>query len=105
MKIDYLISKNEIALNNLSIPGIFEGDIEYDTDHDLGDIVSQTVRKWNTKSGPFVIIPYTIPSKLTQKQRVQIAKAIREFRTKTCIKYMYNTNIVSAVYIMYVENI
>ncbi len=86
-------TQNEISFNNLNDSSIFEGDIEVDeTDNlrpfnsSLDDIVSQVERIWNTRNGPFVEIPYTIPNGITDHGKAEVARAIFEFRSKTCVK-------------------
>ena len=84
---------NEFVLNNASDPKIFQGDILTDESDNfiigndsLNDLITQEDRKWDQRSGPFVIIPFTIPSGLIDKERAEIARAIWELRSKTCIK-------------------
>ena len=84
---------NEFRLNNASNSMIFEGDLLTDEsdnlisgNESLHDLITQEDRKWDLRSGPFIIIPYTIPSGLTDQERAEIARAIWELRSKTCIK-------------------
>jgi hypothetical protein len=72
---------------------LFEGDIELDETDDIGDnsesrsdIISNDKYKWTSKEGPFIKVPYTIPDGLLEQQKAQVARAIWEFRWKTCIK-------------------
>ena len=75
---------------------LFEGDIYLNDEQktmietDLGDdsVLSRAVstkRKW-TKIGNIVPIPYVLSSSYTFEERATIARAFREFETKTCIR-------------------
>ena len=59
----------------------FENDIS-----SLNDFVTNKDYKWNNRSGPFLKLPYTIPNNLGKYDKAQIARAIWEFRSKTCVK-------------------
>ena len=73
---------------------LFEGDIELTTDDrdaldrgiELREVVGGAHRKWPMKNG-VVEVPYTIPSGLSSERKTTIARAIQEFRDKTCIRY------------------
>ena len=75
-------------------PDRFEGDIDLshsdknamDTGVKLREVVGSASRKWPKRYG-FVKVPYTLPSGLSMKRKADIAKAIIEFETKTCIRY------------------
>ena len=72
---------------------LFEGDIEMDDTDNLGDdnesfgdFVTQKEYKWNTRLGPFLLLPYTIPQGLSNQDKAQIAKMIWMYRSTTCVK-------------------
>ena len=88
--------QNEMSFNNLNDSNLFEGDLETDETDNIGyfnesfsDVIAWKNRTWNTKNGYFLEIPYTIPDNavLTENDTVTIARAIWEFRRRTCIKY------------------
>ena len=88
--------ESEMSYNNLTDPNIFEGDIDSDETDNLGyfnnsfnDVITWKNRTWNTKNGPFLEIPYTLPDNigLTEEDTTTIARAIWEFRRRTCVKY------------------
>ena len=90
------LDSNEMSFNNMSDPSLFEGDLETDETDSLGyfnesfsDVIAWKNRTWDTKNGPFLEIPYTIPDNvgLTETDTTTIARAIWEFRRRTCIKY------------------
>ena len=75
---------------------LFEGDIDLndeqktmiETDLDEDSVLSRAVstkRRW-TKIGNIVPIPYVLSSSYTFEERATIARAFREFETKTCIR-------------------
>ena len=79
--------------NNITDSNIFEGDIEVDNIDDfendfssLNDFVTNEDYKWNMRSGPFLKLPFTIPSGLSTDDKAQIARVVWEFRSKTCVK-------------------
>ena len=85
--------RDESIFNNLTNSNIFEGDIEVDNIEDfendfssLNDFVSNNDYKWNMRSGPFLKLPFTIPSGLSTDDKAQIARVVWEFRSKTCVK-------------------
>ena len=85
--------RDESIFNNLTNSNIFEGDIEVDNIEDFGndfsslnDFVSNNDYKWNMRSGPFLKLPFTIPSGLSTDDKAQIARVVWEFRSKTCVK-------------------
>ena len=87
---------NEMSFNNLNDSLLFEGDIETDDEDSLGyfndslsDATAWKNRTWDYKNGSFVEIPYTLPDNnlLTENDTTTIARAIWEFRRRTCIKY------------------
>ena len=87
-------NSNEMLLNNLNDSHLFEGDMDTDESDNLGyfngsfsDVVAWKNRTWNTKNGPFLEIPYTLPNGLTDSDSATIARAIWEFRRRTCVKY------------------
>ena len=89
------LDSNEMSFNNMSDPSLFEGDLETDETDSLGyfnesfsDVIAWKNRTWDTKNGPFLEIPYTIPDNdnLTENDTSTIARAIWEFRRRTCIK-------------------
>ena len=77
----------------------FEGDIDLSKE-DLAIVMNETSeglistraalkihrRKW-PKSGSYVNVPYVISSSFLSEERAVIAKAFREFGSKTCIRY------------------
>ena len=77
---------DELTLNADNSTLLFEGDLEFENDDELSDFVTSTTLKWNTKVEPFLLIPYTIPAGLSVQNKAQIAKTVREFRIKTCVK-------------------
>ena len=77
-------------MNNDSSPNIFEGDIVLDDFDYVGEVTTDIERKW-PKSGEFVIIPFTFPPDASEQQRADIARVVREFETKTCIRYKIKT--------------
>lgn len=88
--------ENEMTFNNISDPSLYEGDIEIDETDNLGsfngslsDVTAWKNRTWNTKNGPFLEIPYTLPDDdlLTESDKAIIATALWEFRYRTCVKY------------------
>ena len=86
-------TENENSFNALNESMLYEGDIVYDNTDDIGDnvnftsdTISEEKYKWTTKNGPFLIVPVAIPQGLSDQDKAQIAKAIWEFRSKTCIK-------------------
>ena len=46
-------------------------------------------RKWPKGSDGLVKIPYKVPAGLSKKRRADIAKAVLEFKQKTCIRYAF----------------
>ena len=77
---------------------LFEGDIDLndeqktmiETDLEEDSVLSRAVstkRRW-TKIGNIVPIPYVISSSYTFEERATIARAFREFETKTCIRWI-----------------
>ena len=86
-------TRHESIFNNLTDTNLFEGDIEVDHIDDFenevfsfNDFVSNNDYKWNNRSGPFLKLPYTLPSGLSTGDKAQIARAVWEFRSKTCVK-------------------
>ena len=79
-------TEDEFMLNDLDVAMLFEGDIEYDSNEDLPGFGNIADRKWKPKVGPFVQIPYTFPDTTSARDKAEIAKTVKEFRTKTCIK-------------------
>ena len=87
---------NEMSFNNLNDSLLFEGDIE--TDHEdslryfndsLSDVTPRKNWTWDYKNGSFLEIPYTLPDNnlLTENDTATIARAILEFRRRTCVRY------------------
>ena len=77
---------------NLDVPEyIFEDDIivyddnDEEEDQQSGDAISSPIRLW-IKNGTEVLIPYSVPSGLSDHQKRQINTALAEFNMKTCIK-------------------
>ena len=73
----------------------FEGDIEISDDEQRTALAERGIpglrevvgsRKWPKSSDGLVRIPYKVPSGLSKKRRAAIAKAVLEFRQKTCIR-------------------
>ena len=60
-------------------------DAEDDEEDSMNEAVSSPIRLWK-KSGNKVIIPFTVPQRLSDHQRNEIDKAIAEFHAKTCIR-------------------
>ena len=86
-------TRDESIFNNLTDSNLFEGDLEVDNIDDfkniissLNDFVTNKDYKWNNRSGPFLKLPYTIPDGLGKYDKAQIARAVWEFRSKTCVK-------------------
>ena len=86
-------TRYESIFNNLSDTNLFEGDIEVDHIDDfendvvsLNDFVTNNDYKWSNRSGPFLKLPFTLPSGLSTVDKAQIARAVWEFRSKTCVK-------------------
>ena len=86
-------TRDESIFNNLTNNNIFEGDIEVDNVEDFqndfssfNDFVTNESYKWNMRSGPFLKLPFTIPSGLSTEDKAQIARVVWEFRSKTCVK-------------------
>jgi hypothetical protein len=77
---------DELTLNAENGTILFEGDLVFDNNDELADFVASTTFKWNTKVEPFLLIPYTFPAGLSVQNKAQIAKTVREFRIKTCVK-------------------
>lgn len=80
-------------LDSFTDDSVFEGDIEIDETDDLGndnvslsDFTTHKEYKWDTKVGPFLKIPFTIPDGLCDQDKAQIARAVQEFRSKTCVR-------------------
>ena len=96
---DFLNALSKNFLNNEppehdedSDPGAFEGDIQGDKEELRALMNNREVvkgRKWPKINGQ-IIVPYTIPSTLKNKQtKGEIAKVIQEYKDKTCIRYVY----------------
>ena len=77
---------------------LFEGDINLndeqktmiETDLEDDSVLSRAVstkRRW-TKVGNIVPIPYVLSSSYTFEERATIARAFKEFETKTCIRFV-----------------
>ena len=77
---------------------LFEGDVILNDEEraaledgiDLREVV-QSHKKWSITNG-IVKVPYTFPSGLDRATKAEIAKVIKEFKTKTCIRYTYLIN-------------
>ena len=48
--------------------------------------------KWPKSADGLVRVPYKIPSGLSRERRGDIAKAVKEFKDKTCIRYNHTPN-------------
>ena len=60
---------------------------DYKSDNfSLNDFVTNKDYKWDNRSGPFLKLPYTLPNGLSSYDKAQIARAVWEFRSKTCVK-------------------
>ena len=76
--------------------GGFEGDIHLDedqaatlpngTEEHLRSAVNDSRAKW-PKSGSNVHIPYVISSSYSTIERARLARAFKEYESKTCIRY------------------
>ena len=96
LSLDNESPSKEMSLKNLNATYIFEGDIELENEDSMGylngslsDVTAWKNRTWDYKNGPFTEIPYTLPNNdvLTENDTATIARAILEFRRRTCIRY------------------
>ena len=74
--------------NNDSDLEIFEGDIILDDYDYTGEVTTDVDKKW-PKNGDVVIIPFTFPADASEQERADIARAVQEFESKTCIRLEY----------------
>ena len=75
---------------------LFEGDIEISDEEQRNALAERGIpglrevvgsRKWPKSSDGLVRVPYKVPSGLSKKRRAAIAKAVLEFKQKTCIRF------------------
>jgi len=76
---------------------LFEGDIDISDGEQKRALAERGVpglrevvgsRKWPKGSDGLVKIPYKVPAGLSRKRRAAIAKAVLEFKQKTCIRFV-----------------
>ena len=72
-------------VNNDSSIDIFEGDMLLDDYDYIGEVITDVRKKW-PKLGDIVIVPFTFSSDASEQQRADIAKVVKEFETKTCVR-------------------
>ena len=68
---------------------VFEGDIILDSPRQGGvfeDVTTIKDRKW-PKRNDLVTIPFTFPSSASKQDKADIARVVKEFERKTCIRY------------------
>ena len=74
---------------NNDTESVFEGDIMLDTDGEdegFDDVTTRKDAKW-PKLNDTVTVPYTFPSTASKQDKADIARVVKEFETKTCIRY------------------
>ena len=85
----FVRASNDVETSNDTNLNIFEGDIILD-DYDYHyDITTNENKIW-PKSGDVVIVPITFPSDASLQEKADIARVVREFANKTCIRYPIN---------------
>ena len=68
---------------------VFEGDIMLDSPRQGGvfeDVTTIKDRKW-PKVNDLVTIPFTFPSSASKQDKADIARVVKEFERKTCVRY------------------
>lgn len=67
--------------------GLFEGDIDLRSGGFVRNAIRDLSKRW-----PGAKIPYTISSKFGSRERVVIAKAMKTYHEKTCLKFIPRTS-------------
>ena len=73
---------------NYDTNDLYEGDImitSSDGDGGLDDVTTIMDKKW-PKINDTVTIPFTFPSSATKQDKADIARVVKEFESKTCIR-------------------
>lgn len=92
---------NESEHDEDGSPNAFEGDISLSQEDlevleergipGLREVVGHSSRKWPKGRDGLVKIPLFIPTGLSKKRKADIAKAVAEYKKKTCIRFVkYN---------------
>ena len=77
--------------DNDDIEGVFQGDIIIpDDDTGFDDVTTLKDKKW-TKVNEIVTLPYTFPSTASKEDKADIARVVKEFELKTCIRCVCET--------------
>ena len=77
--------------DNDDIEAVFEGDIMMPDDNTgLDDVTTLKDKKW-PKVDEIVTLPYTFPSTASKEDKADIARVVKEFELKTCIRFVCNT--------------
>ena len=74
--------------DNDDIEGVFQGDIIIpDDDTGFDDVTTLKDKKW-PKVNELVTLPYTFPSTASKEDKADIARVVKEFEQKTCIRWV-----------------
>ena len=102
---DFVDEEDPIFIHDpIEKAGLFEGDIANVTLDDLnrlrsGDYSKNAIRElW--KKWPDATIPYIISSQFNTYERSVIAKAMKQYREKTCIRFIPRTSETAHIHIM-----
>jgi len=85
------LEPEEPGRDPMELPGLFEGDILLDPQMN-SDTENRNAQRSRSYKWPGGIIPYVLTAKFTEHQRLMIAKAIKIYNNKTCIRIVPRTS-------------
>jgi len=80
--------------------GLFEGDIDNVSMDDLQSTDTRNAIRDSWRKWPGAVIPYLISSQFSQYERSVIAKAMKNYHDKTCIRFKPRTSETAYIHIM-----
>ena len=92
---------NELRRDPIELAGLFEGDIDLRSVALKSDGLYRNAIRDPAKKWPNAKIPYVISSKFGSKERSVIARAMKTYHQKTCIRFLPRTS--QAAYIHLVK--
>ncbi|XP_069938204.1 zinc metalloproteinase nas-4-like [Cherax quadricarinatus] len=90
----------------IAASGYFEGDIMVSSEEELSQIIQGDPQRQlsaisnSQKVWPNAVIPYVISNEFTSSERCKIARAIDEFQSRTCLRFVPRTTQEDYVFIL-----